>query len=105
MTFELDLAGLGVSLQRVGIHPGAEAATVSGEDDPDDARDAAEVLEAALAREPERYPGLFLPGADPYYDDFGLYYLERDELVDLAARIESFVAGSICRSRTPVRKL
>jgi hypothetical protein len=57
-------------------------------DDPDDARDAAEELEAALAREPERYPGLFLPGADPYYDDFGLYYLEQDELTDLAARIE-----------------
>ena len=82
-------------------------------DDADDARDAAEALEAVLAREPERYPGVFLPGADPYYDDFGLYYLEQDELLDLYARARAvffapyqedygFVTVEAFQSRKPV---
>jgi hopanoid biosynthesis associated RND transporter like protein HpnN len=57
-------------------------------DDPADARAAAEALRARLAAEPERYQNLFLPGYGDYYDDFGLYHLDRDELDELAARIE-----------------
>lgn len=57
-------------------------------DDPDDARAAAEELAAKLAEHPERYPEVFLPGDAPYYDDFGLFYLDPDELNDLAGRIE-----------------
>ncbi len=52
-----------------------------------DARAAAEALAATLRAQPERYPGVFLPGDDPFYEDFGLYYLAREELDDLAARI------------------
>jgi hypothetical protein len=55
--------------------------------DDDDAREAAEALAASLRAQPERYPDVFLPGDDPFYEDFGLYYLERQELDDLAARI------------------
>lgn len=57
-------------------------------DDPEDARAAAEELSARLAEQPDRYPGVFLPGEAPYYEKFGLYYLERDELDEVAARIE-----------------
>ncbi len=57
-------------------------------DDPPDAREAALELRARLAAEPERYPEVFLPGYGAYYDDFGLYHLERAELDELAARIE-----------------
>jgi hypothetical protein len=57
-------------------------------DAPADARAAAEELAAKLAADPARYPGVFLPGDAPFYDDFGLYYLDRDELEDLAARME-----------------
>jgi hopanoid biosynthesis associated RND transporter like protein HpnN len=58
-------------------------------DDPHDARTAAEELSAQLRRFPERYPEVFLPGDDPFYEDFGLYYLDRDPLDELAARIEN----------------
>ena len=57
-------------------------------DDPDDAREAAEALSAKLRAEPERYPGIFLPGESDFYDDFGLFYLDDEELHDLATRIE-----------------
>jgi hypothetical protein len=57
-------------------------------DDAPDARAAAEELAAQLAEEPERYPGVFLPGDAPFYEDFGLYYLDREELDDVAGRIE-----------------
>jgi len=57
-------------------------------DAPADARAAAEDLTTRLAADPARYPGVFLPGDAPFYDDFGLYYLDRDELEDLAARME-----------------
>jgi hopanoid biosynthesis associated RND transporter like protein HpnN len=53
-----------------------------------DARAAAEELSSRLAEEPERYPNLFLPGDAPYYDDFGLYHLDREDLDDVAARVE-----------------
>jgi hopanoid biosynthesis associated RND transporter like protein HpnN len=55
---------------------------------PADARAAAEELAVKLAGDPVGFPGVFLPGDAPFYDDFGLYFLERDELEDLAARIE-----------------
>ena len=58
-----------------------------------DARAAADALRARLAAEPERFQHVFLPGYGPYYDDFGLYHLERDELDELAARIHA--AGSL----------
>jgi hopanoid biosynthesis associated RND transporter like protein HpnN len=57
-------------------------------DDPADARAAAVTLRNRLATQPERYQNLFLPGHGNYYDDFGLYHLERAELDALAARIE-----------------
>lgn len=56
-------------------------------DDPDDTRDAAEELADILAADPQRYPGVFLPGDDPFYEDFGLFYLEMEELDDLSDRI------------------
>lgn len=58
-------------------------------DDVDDARDAAIALRDRLAAEPERYRELFLPGYGDYYDDFGLYHLEREDLDDLAGRIDN----------------
>ncbi|MBW2385273.1 MAG: MMPL family transporter [Deltaproteobacteria bacterium] len=57
-------------------------------DDADDARDVAIEVRDLLARETDRYLEVFLPGYGDYYDDFGIYYLEREELDDLAARIE-----------------
>ena len=57
-------------------------------DDADDSRAAAEELSAKLGEDPVRYPGVFLPGEDPFYEDFGLYYLDRDELGELAERID-----------------
>jgi len=57
-------------------------------DDPSDARDAARELASRLRQEPERYPGVFLPGDGPFYEEFGLFYLERDSLEALAERTE-----------------
>jgi hopanoid biosynthesis associated RND transporter like protein HpnN len=53
-----------------------------------DARAAAEDIAEKLRGDPTRFPGVFLPGDAPFYEDFGLYYLDREELEDLAARIE-----------------
>ncbi len=57
-------------------------------DDPFDARDAAEELSAKLRSDPERYPGVFLPGEGEFFEDFGLFFLEDDELEELADRID-----------------
>jgi len=58
--------------------------------EPADARAAVEELRAMLAQQPERFPQIFLPGDAPYYDDFGLYYLERSDLEELAERVEDY---------------
>ena len=58
-------------------------------DEPDDARAAAEELSARMRELPELYPGVFLPGDDPFYDDFGLYYLDREPFDELAERIDT----------------
>jgi hopanoid biosynthesis associated RND transporter like protein HpnN len=58
-------------------------------DDPADARTAAEELTLRLRELPERYPDVFLPGDDPFYQEFGLYYLDPGPLDELAARIEN----------------
>jgi hypothetical protein len=58
-------------------------------DEGDDARDAVEELTERLREEPERYPMVFLPGDAPYYEDFGLLHLERDDLEEMADRIEN----------------
>jgi hypothetical protein len=57
-------------------------------DEAPDARDTALELRELLAAQPERYPEVFLPGHGDYYDDFGIYHLEREELERLAARID-----------------
>jgi hopanoid biosynthesis associated RND transporter like protein HpnN len=57
-------------------------------DDPADARAAAKELSGRLADQPDRYLGVFLPGDAPYYEQFGLYHLDRDELDEVAARID-----------------
>jgi len=57
-------------------------------DEPADARAAAEELAARLMEQPERYPRIFLPGDAPFYEDFGLYYLDRDEIDEVAERVE-----------------
>jgi hopanoid biosynthesis associated RND transporter like protein HpnN len=57
-------------------------------DEPADARAVAEELAARLMEQPERYPGIFLPGDAPFYEDFGLYYLDRDDLDEVAVRVE-----------------
>jgi hopanoid biosynthesis associated RND transporter like protein HpnN len=57
-------------------------------DDPADARAAAEDLSARLAEQPDRYPCVFLPGDAPYYEEFGLYHIDRADLDEIAARVE-----------------
>lgn len=57
-------------------------------DDASDARDAALELRDRVAAMPERYPDVFLPGYGDYYDDFGIYHLDREELDDLAVRLD-----------------
>jgi hopanoid biosynthesis associated RND transporter like protein HpnN len=54
----------------------------------EDAREAALEVRDRLAAQPERYPEVFLPGYGDYYDDFGIYHLERADLDDLAGRID-----------------
>jgi predicted RND superfamily exporter protein len=49
-------------------------------DDPADARAAVEELGAELKGQPDRYPKVFLPGDAPYYEDFGLLHLDREDL-------------------------
>ena len=74
-------------------------------DDAADARAAAEELGARLAEDPQRYPGVFLPGDAPFYDDFGLYYLDRDELDTMAARVENagpLLATLVDRPELPI---
>jgi hypothetical protein len=53
-----------------------------------DARAAAEELADLLRLQPDRYPEVFLPGDDPFFDDNGLFYLERETLDDVAERID-----------------
>lgn len=57
-------------------------------DDAFDARDAAEELSAKLRSDPDRYLGVFLPGEADFYEDFGLFYLEDDDIEELAERID-----------------
>ena len=57
-------------------------------DEADDARETAIELRDLLALQPDRYLEVFLPGYGDYYDDFGIYYLDRQELDDFATRIE-----------------
>jgi hypothetical protein len=74
-------------------------------DETDDARDVALELRDLLAAEPERYPEVFLPGYGDYYDDFGIYHLEREELDELAARLDhagELLATLADRSEVPV---
>lgn len=74
-------------------------------DDPDDARAAAEELSAKLRERPALYPGVFLPGDDPFYEDFGLYFVDRDDLTDLSERIETagpLLATLVDRPELPV---
>jgi hopanoid biosynthesis associated RND transporter like protein HpnN len=54
----------------------------------DDARAAAEELTLRLEQDRESYSYVHLPGADPYYEDNGLLYLDADELDPIAARLE-----------------
>ena len=60
-------------------------------DTAEDARETALELREILAAQPERYPEVFLPGYGDYYDDFGIYYLEREDLDDVADRIDKAV--------------
>jgi hopanoid biosynthesis associated RND transporter like protein HpnN len=76
-----------------------------GTDEPADARAAAEELAARLMEQPESYPGVFLPGHAPFYEDFGLYYLDRDDLHEVAERIEKagpLLATLVDRPELPV---
>ena len=57
-------------------------------DEASDARDVALELRDQVAAQPELYPEVFLPGHGAYYDDFGIYHLDRDELEDLAERLD-----------------
>jgi len=71
----------------------------------DDARAAAEELSATLREDPERYPGVFLPGEGSFYEDFGLYYLEREELDELADRVAKagpLLAALVERPELPI---
>ncbi len=55
--------------------------------------------------QPERYPGIFLPGDAPFYEDFGLYYLDRDDLDEVAERVEKagpLLATLVDRPELPV---
>ncbi|MDG2052115.1 MAG: MMPL family transporter [Myxococcota bacterium] len=56
-------------------------------DDAQDARDVALELRDRIAQLPDRYPEVFLPGYGDYYDDFGIYHLDRAELDELATRL------------------
>jgi hopanoid biosynthesis associated RND transporter like protein HpnN len=56
--------------------------------DPKDARAAAEELADRMRADPDHFPNVFLPGDDPFYDDNGLFYIERSELVALADRMD-----------------
>jgi hopanoid biosynthesis associated RND transporter like protein HpnN len=74
-------------------------------DDPADARDAVEELSARLAEQPDRYLEVFLPGDAPYYEEFGLYHLERDELDEVATRIDQagpLLATLVVRPELPI---
>jgi hypothetical protein len=53
-----------------------------------DARAAAEELADLLEQSPDRFPLVFLPGHDPFFEDNGLFYLEREKLDEVAARME-----------------
>ena len=57
-------------------------------DEAQDARDTALELRDIVAEMPDRYPEVFLPGHGDYYDDFGIYHLDRDELDELAERLD-----------------
>ena len=56
-------------------------------DDAQDARDIAIEFRDQIAQRPDLYPEVFLPGYGDYYDDFGIYHLDRTELDELAARL------------------
>ena len=56
-------------------------------DDAQDARDVALEFRDQIAQRPDLYPEVFLPGYGDYYDDFGIYHLDRAELDELAARL------------------
>ena len=74
-------------------------------DETDDARDVALELRDILAAAPERYSEVFLPGYGDYYDDFGIYHLEREDLDELAGRIDragELLATLADRSELPV---
>jgi hypothetical protein len=60
--------------------------------EPADARAAAEELAARLMEQPERYPGIFLPGDAPFYEDFGLYVNTLESFLpeDQAGRLAIF---------------
>jgi hopanoid biosynthesis associated RND transporter like protein HpnN len=74
-------------------------------DDAEDARDAALELRERLAAEPGRYPEIFLPGFGDYYDDFGLYHLDRADLDTLSMRVDQagpLLATLAERSELPI---
>jgi len=74
-------------------------------DDGQDARDAALELRDIVAEMPDRYPEVFLPGFGDYYDDFGIFHLEREELEILAERLDGsgeLLALLADRSELPV---
>ncbi len=74
-------------------------------DEADDARDSAVELRDRLAALPERYSEVFLPGYGDYYDDFGIYHLEREELDELALRLDrsgELLATLADRSELPI---
>ncbi len=74
-------------------------------DHADDARAAAEEIREMLVGMPERYVEVFLPGHGAYYDDFGIYHLDRDELDRVADRIADtgeLLATLADRSELPV---
>jgi hypothetical protein len=54
----------------------------------EDARQAAEELASLLARDAAHVSSVFLPGADPFFEEHGLWYADADQLTWLAEEFE-----------------